>query len=70
MQVIGSIAFGDATLAGFHLPVVMRALHGHDICAENVPAHWSWAAHLVFGLSFALYPRTAAWLTARRSRGS
>src|SRR5579883_147847 len=24
--------------------------HGHDIWAENVPAFWSWAAHLVFGL--------------------
>lgn len=32
------------------------ALHGHDIWAENVPAFWSWAAHLVFGLGLLLYP--------------
>jgi len=126
VQVIGSIAFGDAALAGLHLPAlvtglvvhqtaalvwslvfalaaartgartaaaaaglglavgvasqlidvnlmmppVMRALHGHDLWAENVPAQWSWAAHVVFGLVFALYPRVGAWLSARRSRGS
>ncbi len=52
------------------MPPVMRALHGHDLWAENVPAHWSWAAHVVFGLVFALYPRVGAWLSARRSRGS
>ena len=52
------------------MPPVMRALHGHDLWAENVPAHWSWAAHVVFGLSFALYPRVVRLLTARRSRGS
>jgi hypothetical protein len=32
------------------------ALHGHDIWAEQVPAFWSWAAHLVFGLGLLLYP--------------
>jgi hypothetical protein len=32
------------------------ALHGHDIWAEQVPAFWSWAAHLVFGLGMLLYP--------------
>ncbi len=126
VQVIGSIAFGDAALAGFHLPAlvtgllvhqsaafvwslvfalaaarigvrtapaaaglgiavglasqlvdvnlmmppIMRALHGHDLWAENVPAHWSWAAHIVYGLAFALYPAVASWLSGRRSRGS
>lgn len=34
----------------------MVALHGHDIWAEQVPAFWSWAAHLVFGLSLLVYP--------------
>lgn len=29
---------------------VMNALHGHNIWAEQVPAFWSWAAHVVFGL--------------------
>jgi hypothetical protein len=113
VQVIGSLAFGDAAIQGFHLPallaglvlhqagpsllwglvfgglayvldlrrgaavlavgamvglasqvvdvnlampVVMKALHGHDIWAEQVPAFWSWAAHLVFGLGLAVYP--------------
>ena len=126
VQVIGSIAFGDAALAGLHLPAlvtglvvhqsaalvwslvfalaaakigartaataaglgvavgalsqlvdvylmmppIMRALHGHDLWADNVPAQWSWAAHVVFGLAFALYPGVACWLTARRSRDS
>jgi hypothetical protein len=31
-------------------------LHGHDIWAEQVPAFWSWAAHLVFGLGLLVYP--------------
>ena len=38
------------------LPPVMNALHGHDIWAAQVPAFWSWAAHLVFGLGLATYP--------------
>ena len=36
------------------LPPIMKALHGRDIWAAEVPAFWSWAAHLVFGLSLAL----------------
>ena len=39
------------------LPPVMNALHGHDIWAEQVPAFWSWAAHLVYGLSLAIFPK-------------
>ena len=38
------------------LPLAMNALHGHNIWAEQVPAFWSWAAHLVFGLGLAVYP--------------
>ncbi len=38
------------------LPAAMKALHGHDIWAEQVPAFWSWAAHLVFGLGLAVFP--------------
>jgi hypothetical protein len=38
------------------VPVAMKALHGHDIWAEQVPAFWSWAAHLVFGLGLATFP--------------
>lgn len=39
------------------MPAAMEALHGHDIWAEQVPAFWSWAAHLVFGLALAVFPR-------------
>ena len=39
---------------GLVVPAAMQALHGHDLWAEHVPAFWSWAAHLVFGLSLAL----------------
>ena len=38
------------------MPVAFRALHGHDIWAEQVPAFWSWAAHMVFGAGLALFP--------------
>ncbi|HEX8950751.1 MAG TPA: hypothetical protein VF945_02850 [Polyangia bacterium] len=36
------------------LPPIMRALHGRDIWAAEVPAFWSWAAHVVYGLSLGL----------------
>ncbi len=38
------------------IPPVMRALQGADIWNREVPMLWDWAAHLVFGLSFALFP--------------
>jgi len=38
------------------VPTAMKALHGHDIWAEQMPAVWSWAAHLVFGLGLAVFP--------------
>ncbi len=38
------------------LPFAFRALHGHDIWAEQVPAFWSWAGHVVFGLALLSYP--------------
>lgn len=46
------------------LPLAMNALHGHNIWAEQVPAFWSWAAHLVFGLGLAVHP----WVVARMNR--
>ncbi len=46
------------------LPAAMKALHGHDIWAEQVPAFWSWAAHLVFGIGLAGFP----WVQARLAR--
>ena len=121
VQVIGSLAYGDAALDGFHVgallvglllhqlgpslvwgiafgvavhrldlrggpgliaaavvtglasqvidvgllvPLAMDALHGHDIWAEQVPAFWSWAAHVVFGLGLLSFP----WVAARIRR--
>lgn len=43
------------------IPPLFRALHGHDIWSENVPAFWSWASHVVFGLSLASF----AWVRPR-----
>lgn len=51
---------------GVLVPAAMNALHGHDIWAEQVPAFWSWAAHLVFGLGLLSFPWIAARLAARR----
>jgi len=39
------------------IPTLMNALHGIDIWNREVPIFWDWAAHLVFGASFALYPK-------------
>ncbi|MDP2308558.1 MAG: hypothetical protein Q8P18_21235 [Pseudomonadota bacterium] len=37
------------------IPPIFTALHGHDIWTEQVPAFWSWAAHLVFGVTLATF---------------
>jgi hypothetical protein len=52
------LALGVMTMAGpyFLIPAIMNALHGVDIWNREVPMFWDWAAHLVFGASFALYP--------------
>lgn len=119
VQVIGSMAFGEAALPGFHLgallaglvlhqigpsllwgfifgvlakkysvqttaqslklglgigiiamvgpylliPFLMNTLHGVDIWNREVPMFWDWAAHIVFGASFALYPSVAKKLS-------
>ncbi|HSA58841.1 MAG TPA: hypothetical protein VLJ37_04075 [bacterium] len=47
------------------MPAAMKALHGHDIWAEQVPTFWSWAAHLVFGFGLSLFPRVANRLSRR-----
>lgn len=38
------------------IPFVMHTTQGVDLWAREVPIFWDWAAHLVFGASFALYP--------------
>lgn len=47
------------------LPPLLKGLHGHDIWAEEVPAFWSWAAHLVFGLALGLFPWVSVKVAAR-----
>jgi len=39
------------------IPLVMKSLHGVDFWNQEVPMFWDWAAHLVFGASFVLYPK-------------
>ena len=46
------------------IPFVMKTLHGVDFWAREVPMFWDWAAHLVFGLSFGLYPMVAKKLSS------
>jgi hypothetical protein len=52
------------------VPLAMKALHGRDLWAENVPAPWSWAAHLVFGLGLLSFPAVAARLAGARGARS
>lgn len=40
----------------FLIPALMNFFHGTDYWNQNVPMFWDWAAHLVFGASFVLYP--------------
>ena len=39
------------------IPILMNALHGQDFWNREVPMFWDWAAHLVFGASFVLFPK-------------
>jgi hypothetical protein len=39
------------------IPFVMKTLQGVDYWNQQVPLFWDWAAHIVFGASFALYPK-------------
>lgn len=52
------LAIGVIAMVGPYIliPAVMKALHGVDIWNREVPIFWDWAAHLVFGASFSLYP--------------
>jgi hypothetical protein len=47
------------------IPFVMKTLHGVDLWGREVPVAWDWAAHIVFGAVFALYPKVSAALAAR-----
>lgn len=52
------LGVGIISMVGPYLliPLLMNALHGVDIWNREVPIFWDWAAHIVFGASFALYP--------------
>jgi len=52
------LVLGVIAMVGPYLliPAVMKALQGVDIWNREVPIFWDWAAHLVFGASFILYP--------------
>ena len=53
------LALGVFSMIGPYLliPVLMNALHGQDFWNREVPMLWDWAAHMVFGASFVLFPR-------------
>jgi len=38
------------------IPALFKMMQGVDLWNREVPLLWDWAAHLVFGASFALYP--------------
>jgi hypothetical protein len=52
------LGVGVISMVGPYLliPFAMNTLHGVDFWNREVPMFWDWAAHLVFGASFALYP--------------
>jgi hypothetical protein len=60
------IGVGVISMVGPYIliPTLMNTLHGVDIWNREVPMFWDWAAHIVFGAAFALYPRIKAALNA------
>jgi hypothetical protein len=57
------LALGVITMLGplFVIPIIFKAMQGVDLWNREVPLLWDWAAHLVFGASFVLYP----WVRSR-----
>lgn len=55
---------GVVSMAGPYIliPTVMIAMQGVDIWNREVPMFWDWAAHIVFGACFVLYPKVQAKL--------
>jgi hypothetical protein len=56
---IGVISMVDVYLL---VPAVMNALHGADFWNQQVPMFWDWVAHIIFGASFALYPKVSQFV--------
>jgi hypothetical protein len=52
------LGLGLISMVGPYLliPFVMHTMQGADYWNQNVPMFWDWAAHVVFGASFAIYP--------------
>lgn len=52
------LAVGVISMVGPYLliPTLMNFFHGADYWNQNVPMFWDWAAHIVFGASFVVYP--------------
>lgn len=52
------LGLGIVSMVGPYLliPFVMNTLQGVDFWNQEVPILWDWAAHIVFGACFALYP--------------
>ncbi|WP_408096493.1 hypothetical protein ACJVC5_15750 [Peredibacter sp. HCB2-198] len=53
------LILGVVSMVGpyFLIPFVMNTLQGVDFWNREVPMFWDWAAHIVFGASFVLYPK-------------
>ncbi len=58
------LAVGIVSMVGPYvlIPAVMTTLHGVDFWNREVPMFWDWAAHIVFGVSFILYPKVSNYL--------
>jgi hypothetical protein len=56
------LIIGVISMVGPYLliPTLMNAFHGADYWNQNVPMFWDWAAHIVFGAAFVLYPKVLA----------
>jgi hypothetical protein len=59
------LGLGLISMVGPYLliPFVMHTMQGADYWNQNVPMFWDWAAHVVFGACFALYPMIRAFLS-------
>jgi hypothetical protein len=55
---IAGLVIGVISMIGPYIliPSVFHALQGVDIWNREVPIFWDWVAHMIFGLSFFLYP--------------
>jgi hypothetical protein len=55
---LAGFILGIVTMVGPYvfIPSVFHSLQGVDIWNREVPIFWDWAAHIIFGLSFVLYP--------------